>query len=904
MGSRRWREIEALYHAALECEAGDRAALMARADPDVRGEVESLLAQASAGMGLSSPAWEQARGLLSGSAHQVAAGTQFGPYRIESTLGAGGMGRVYRALDTRLNRSVALKIAHEGFGSRFGREARAIGQLNHPHICTLHDVGPDYLVMELVEGETLSARLAGGALPLEEVLRYGVQIADALATAHGKRIVHRDLKPGNIMLTKTGVKVLDFGLAKTQTDETVTRSQEVLGTPAYMAPEQRQGGEADARTDIYALGLVLKEMATGKRAGDLAGFSPHFVHVVNRCLESDPADRWQAASDVMKELEWAAASAPTATVAARPDGRWLVWGVAAGAIATLLAAGTWFATRKVEVVRLDPVRFPLDFAREIQNSDLSTLPVPSPSGDALVFSGKGVNGGTSLWVRALESVEARRLAGTDGASRVAWSPGGDWIAFYADGTLKKVSPRGGPVQTIATIPGFQEAAWGSDGDIIFRPDNRAALLRIRDTGGSPQPLTTLNTALAENSHRFPEFLPGRLFFFVTRSAERANNALYVGSLDSPEVTRVMPAESRVSYVPAGPGRPEMLIYYKDGSLVAQRFDLAGRRLIGETTPLFDRIFYNAPSIEARFRVSANGRVVVAEPAESNDRQFVWFDRSGTEVGRLGEVADNSQPRISPQGDRVVFSRPDPRTGNRDVFYTEIARDITARLTTHVANDWNAVWSPDGKHLVFGSDRDGAPALRPYLKTSMDPGSGESRLAENPGTPSDWSSDGAWLLYQRLDDLYVGRASEAVEPFAFLATPAIETLPRFSPDGKWISYGSDESGRPEIYIRPFSGAPAGPTGKIRVSHNGGEGAMWGSSQEILYLSADRTIYSVDTRNLGKSETLPAPVKLFAACPLDGTLDLWPIDTRDGLRFLIACRREPLGRFIVLMNWTLP
>jgi dipeptidyl aminopeptidase/acylaminoacyl peptidase len=673
-----------------------------------------------------------------------------------------------------------------------------------------------------------------------------------------------------------------------------------------MAPEQRQGDEADARTDIYALGLVLREMATGQRSGDLQGFQPHFVHIVSRCLERDPADRWQAASDVKKELEWAAASAPTKAVVVRSYTWPLAWGIAAAALVALLVGGAWFAARdESEAVWFEPARFTLDFGKEIQNGDLSTLPVPSPNGDALVFSGVGVNGGTALWVRALQSVEARRLAGTDGASRVAWSPDGKWIAFYADGNLKKVSPRGGPVQIIAAIPGFQDAAWGPDGDIIFRPDNRAPLLRVRETGGSPQPLTTLNTSRAENSHRSPEFLPGRLFFFVARSAERANNALYIGSLDSPEVTRVMAAESRVSYVAAGPGRPEMVIYYRDGALVAHRFDLAGRRLIGETTPLFDRISYSAPSIEARFRVSANGRVVVAEGAESNDAQFVWFDRSGAEVGRVGEVADNSQPRISPRGDRVAFSRPDPRTGNRDVWYTEVARGFTARLTTHVANDWNAVWSPDGRHLVFGSDRDGDPQLRPYLKTSMDPGSSESPISSQRGTPRDWSADGRWLLYNRLDDLFVGPASGAVEPFAFLPTPAVETLGRFSPDGKWISYGSDESGRPEVYIRPFSGAPAGPTGKIRVSDNGGEGGVWGSSgQEIFYLSTDRSIYSVDTRNLGKSETLPAPVKLFAACPLEGSLDLWPIDTRDGQRFLIACRTEPLGRFTVLMNWTFP
>jgi eukaryotic-like serine/threonine-protein kinase len=840
----------------------------------------------------------------SSSEKQVAAGSQFGPYRIESTLGAGGMGQVYRALDTRLHRFVALKIAHEAFDERFEREARAIAQLNHPHICTLYDVGPNYLVMEVVEGQTLASLLVRGALPLDQVLRYGIQMADALAAAHSKGIVHRDLKPGNVMLTKSGVKVLDFGLAKAETDETITQTQAVLGTPAYMAPEQREGRAADARSDIYALGLVLREMAIGRKSEDLLGLPAQFVHVVRRCLEVDPDERWQTAIDVKKELEWTAVSVAAAPAIARRSSP-LAWGVAALASFGVIVAGALSLTREPPPT-LPPTKFTLVLDKEISGYDLGTLPVPSPTGELLAFSGAGADGGTALWVRELQSLEARRLAGTDGASRVAWSPDSRWIAFYADGKLKKVSPAGGPPQTIGVVEGFQDAAWGSGGDIIFRPSNRTPLYRIHESGGAVQPLTTLNASLTENSHRSPEFLPGgRLFWFVSRCGERSNNALYIGSLDSPEVTRVMPAQARVSYVPAGAGRPEMIVFYNDGALVAQRFDLRNRKLIGDPVPLVDEMAYNAPSIEARFRISADGRIIVVQSGGESTLRLVWIDRSGEEVGVLAAAGNYAQPRISPQGDRVAFQLPDPQTGNRDVWFIEVARGITARLTNHVANDWNPVWSPDGRQLLFSSDRDGGTELFPYLKTSMDPGSGESKQFSRNAVPHDWTANGQWIAYEDGGDLIVGRAG--AEPFTFLRTPAAEDYPRFSPDGKWIAYVSNESGRTEVYVRPFTGEPAGPGGKLQVSHTGGAQVAWGPlGREIFYVSPDGSFFAVDTRHLGPAETLPAPVRLFRSC-VTSDLQLqsgaW-FDTRDGNRFLMACHLNPPGRFTVLMNWTVP
>lgn len=614
MSPERWRQVEDLFHAALEQAPRERAILLEQADPEVRGEVESLLEQN--GSLVDRLAGEILPDKTATTVTEFAP-NQLGPYEIKVQIGSGGMGRVFRAHDTRLNRFVAIKTCAERFGKRFEREARTIAQLNHPHICTIYDVGPDYIVMELIEGETLAARLKRGPLPPDLVSRFGGQVADALAAAHTKGIVHRDLKPGNIMIAKAGVKVLDFGIARSDHDETLTGTRMLIGTPAYMSPEQREGGRCDARSDIYALGLVLREMATGERAGDLGKLAPQLAHIVQRCLEADPADRWQAASDVRRELEWAAAigAAPPVSAVTRFPMR-VAWMVAALVLLALLVAGG--------VLYLQ--RSPRNLARSEfiltlnqQGVDVSSTPLPSPDGRRLAFSSRDGMGVTSLWIRPLDSVDARRLEGTEGsAGDLVWSPDGEWIAFYADGKLKKVRQSGGLPETIAAIAGFQDAAWGSKGDIIFRPSNRVGLFRIRDTGGTVQPLTKLNVSLTENSHRFPTFLPdGRHFLFVSRCGDRANNAAYFASLDSQELKKIMPAQARVSYIQGA------VVFYRDGTLVAQGFDPDRAQLSGEAVPVLTGVAYNAPSIQAAFRTSQKGEVLIAQSAASTDASMVW-----------------------------------------------------------------------------------------------------------------------------------------------------------------------------------------------------------------------------------------------------------------------------------------
>lgn len=723
MSPERWKQVEELFHAALAQEPAQRSTFIASAsngDEELRREVERLLAQnGSLDERLERPAWEGASISSESTVHRLSPGVELGPYRIEGPLGAGGMGQVYKARDTRLGRQVAIKVVAEEFSNRFEREARAISGLNHLHICTLYDVGPGYLVMELVEGETLAARLKQGRLPMEMVLRYGAQIADALAAAHAKGIIHRDLKPANLMVTRSGIEVLDFGLARiTQPDETMTASRVIQGTPAYMAPEQSEGKPCDARTDIYALGLVLYEMATGKRLKQdeppaLNGFPERVGHVIERCLAKEPDDRWQSARDVKRELEWAA----TRPAQSRTPQRTSRWTLVATAVATALVCAGSFAvvfalwSRGSRPVVQYPAHFTLSFA-ELELKPFG-VPRPSPDGHYFAFVARGEQEQDALWLRPLDSVDARMLPGTEGAMAPFWSPDGRWIGFHASGTLEKISPDGGFPRTIAALSTLIEAAWGANGDILYRPGNRTPLYRIHESGGPSRQVTKLDPTRTENSHRSPVFLPdGRRFLFTTRCGQREHSAVYIGSLDSPAVRPLISVSSNVKYVPARGGVSNLLLYYRDSMLVAQQVDAEREKLAGDPMPVTGDVAYSPVAAVAEFDVAAVGNLVILRPASATARRLTWFSRSGAEIGVTGPRGHYEQPRLSPRGDRIAFNRSDEQTGNRDTWSIEIARGVSARLTTHEANDWFPVWSPDGKRMVFGSDREGAPISLP------------------------------------------------------------------------------------------------------------------------------------------------------------------------------------------------
>jgi serine/threonine protein kinase/Tol biopolymer transport system component len=815
------------------------------------------------------------------------------------------MGEVYQARDTRLERIVAIKVlpAHLAdkpeLRERFEREARTIASLNHPHICTLHDIGRqdgiDFLVMEYLEGETLATRLLKGPLPLEQVLRYAIEISDALDKAHRKGVTHRDIKPGNIMLTKNGTKLLDFGLAKLKQEaahpavpfsqlptmsHNPTVEGTILGTLQYMAPEQVEGKveEIDGRTDIFAFGAVVYEMATGKKAFEgktsasvmakilesepppmslLQPMTPPALdRVVKKCLAKEPDRRWQAASDVCDELKWVAEGGTQATplqpAPAEPvpiyRRRAVVSGLAAVAIAAVAAIAAW---------NLKPAPpAALEMRTEIitpPTSDPTSFAL-SPDGRQIVFVASG-DGPSRLWLRRLDATSAQPLAGTEGATFPFWSPDSRSLGFFADAKLKRTDVAGGSPQTLAnSIP--RGGTWSPDGTILFSPGNNSPLFRISASGGEPVAVTKVDRQI---SHRFPQFLPGgRQFLFYAPAATPEAAGIHLGSLDSPETQRLAAADAAGIYAANG-----WLLFIREGTLLAQRLDLGRRELTGDPLTVADPVASNVGA--GAFSVSATGPVAYRS-GEAGQRQLVWFDRSGKRLGAMGEPDMNalSVVRLSPDGRRVAVHR--VVQGNTDVWLLDAAR--TTRLTFDANVDRFPIWSPDGSRIVFSANRKGQFDL--YLKPSNGAGS-EELLVEAPhaDTPSDWSRDGRFLLYQNndpqmLNDLWVLPMEGERKPFLFLKTNFEERRGQFSPDGHWVAYMSNESGRYEIYVRPFSGTPSGRAagGQWQVSTSGGMSPRWRlDGKELYYIALDGKLMAAPITAGGATIEPGTPVALF-------------------------------------------
>ena len=891
-------------------------------------------------------------------------GRTLGPYRVIDKLGEGGMGEVYRARDTRLQRDVAVKILPDAFAadgdrrSRLEREARVLASLNHPNIATIHGIedadGIHALVMELVDGETIADRIRRGALPLPEALAAARQIADALDVAHERGIVHRDLKPANIKVASSGlIKVLDFGLAKVAAADVThrdasravtasvmaTEDGRIVGTPAYMSPEQLRGQPIDKRIDIWAFGCVLYEMITGRAAfarqtisdaiaailerdpdWDAVAATPAPVrNLIKQCLAKDPRRRLRDIADARMRVDEILAESSSGTLMAVPAAAsrrksfWL-WASAALGAAALAGASLTLLLNTATAPLSPPAQFTLSFAGQMPDLAVSSVPLPSPDGRHFVFIGTTERGARSLWIRAIESAEASAIPGTEGAQTAIWSPDGGWIGFFADRKLKKVPIGGGPPQTIASISGFQEASWGSAGVIIFRPSNREPLFRIAESGGQAAPLTRLNEALGENSHRGPTFLPdGRRFLYTSRCAVAANNALYLGSLDSPEIQRVMSAQSKALYLSHGDGS-DLLLYYRDGGLETRIFD-ADRNALGDPRPVIAGVDYNSAGIAAFFQASADGRLIVVRPEGTAGSQLTWFDRDGRQTGTLGVPGALFQPRLSPKGDRVAFTRPDSRNGNRDVWTIEIERGIAAPLTRNPANDWHPVWSSDGSQLLFNSDRAGRPEGVLYLKRALDASAEETQLLDVQSSPTDWSHDGRWIV---MEGGFAGPepggtvsilSRPDLKPKRLIGTASRHGATRFSRDGKWVAYSSDETGRFEVFVRPFANGSVGSE-KIQISESGADFPVWRSDgREMYFMAEDATIHVVKTGTLRVDGPVPRPQALFRPCsgsapqspPMSG--EFWgnPFDTLDGKRFIVNCTLRPALEYRLLMNW---
>jgi eukaryotic-like serine/threonine-protein kinase len=883
----------------------------------------------------------------------IAAGARLGPYEILAPLGAGGMGDVYRAKDTRLERTVAVKVLPAHLASsaesrqRFEREAKTISQLSHPHICALYDVGHqdgiEFLVMEYLEGETLSERLLKGALPFEQVLRYGIEIADALDKAHRQGIVHRDLKPGNVMITKSGVKLLDFGLAKaiapatpqqltsfpTQMGPSLTQEGTILGTFQYMAPEQLEGKEADTRTDIFAFGTVLYEMATGQKAftgktqasliaaiiervpPPISTISPMtppaFDRVVKTCLAKDPEDRWQTAHDVMLELKWVAEAGSAAgllvpVVARRKSRERLAWGVAAlltvAAVAAALAAVHFRrAAVNVGTVRsfvLPPPKTSFRFF------GLSGSMAVSPDGRLLTYVAATLQGKNVLWVRPLDSVTEQALSGTEGASFPFWSPDSRFIGFFANERLKKIAVSGGPAVTICPASDARGGTWVRDGSILFALRN-SVVYRVSDAGRAPVPVTRFDPSRSDTTHRWPVSLPdGRRFLYLASPLGAANedNALFLASLDGSE-NRILirPAISNALYASGH------LIYARENTLMAQPFDLGRGRFTGEPFPIAEELFVDPIFSRAVFSASENGVLAYQTGQAIPGMRLVWYDRNGKELGAaVNEPLLGLGGRLSPDGTHLAAHLYDPGSSNTDIWTIDLSRGVKRRLTFDSAPERGATWSPDGTRIAFFSERKGRPLL---VKSASGGGSEETIFgSEDIKIPTDWSRDGRFLLFNRQTqkaktDVWVLPFFGDRKPFPYLQSEFIEHGARFSPDGRWVAYVSDESGRPEVYVTPFPG----PGGKWQISTAGGTLPLWrADGKELFYLSPARDVVVVEVKP-GSGFESTAPRTLFPAGPLfrstPGGIDISP----DGQRVVAAVAPEEYSSPITLvLNWT--
>ena len=882
----------------------------------------------------------------------LAPGSRVGPYEIVAPLGAGGMGEVYRGRDTRLGRDVAIKILPAGFAmneelrARFEREARTISSLNHPNICTLFDVGRQddnqFLVMELIEGESLADRLGKGPLPLDQVMRCGAQIADALSCAHRQGIVHRDLKPGNVMLTKTGAKLLDFGLARAGAEASpvqglttglatqarpLTQEGTILGTFQYMAPEQLEGLEADARTDIFAFGALLYEMATGQRAfegrtrtsliaaivsgtprpvGELVPLTPPALeHVIRRCLAKDPEDRWQNAVDIASELRWisevGSRAGEAAPVLARRKMRLrAAWALhaATAIVAVLATVGIGSLLREQQIV----VRSSLLPPEHTRFDGGSSVPSLSPDGKRFAFVAVGDDGKTALWIRSLSALTAQPLAGTEGASHPFWSPDSRQVAFFLSGQLRRIDATGGPPQPICEAAQGRGGAWGNDGTILFTPSTGEVLYRVPASGGTPVPVTELDPSRKELSHRYAEFLPdGRHFLFLVEGSSETPGtdqgfALFSGSLDSKERTLIVATNGPARYSSTG-----HLLFLRAGTLIAQRFDPNSLTLSGEGVPIAEKV-RRTGRFEGAFSLSRNGMLLYQSGTGYEASRLLWMDRSGREGETVGKPADYRSPRLSHDGTRVAATINDQTTQKSDIWVLDIARGTSTKLTFDPESDNTPLWSLDDRKIYFTSNRTGRGDI--FVKSSFGTGSDEPvfgapgldmlvSLAPDglsawiqtnvPGKPS-WD-----ILRMTLPD---GKAS------AFLGTSFSEILPAASPDGRWLTYVCDESGRQEVYVQSLTD----DGGKWQISTDGGSYPTWTrGGREIVFQGRDNRFFAVEIR-VAPAFSAGVPELLFDPQLRGGIARMWDVSA-DGERFLVnrlldAPEVEP---FTLVQNW---
>ena len=873
----------------------------------------------------------------------LSAGARLGPYEIIGAIGAGGMGQVYKARDTRLDRQVAIKVlspdlADEPGRRRFEREAQTIAGLSHPHVCTLHDVGEHdggiFLVMEHLEGETLARRIEKGPLPIEQSLTIGAQIADALAAAHRRGIIHRDLKPANVMLTKTGVKLLDFGIARlTGRGEQAATGQMVsaptqsapltahgviVGTLQYMAPEQIEGKPAEVRADIWAAGAILYEMLSGRPPFE-ASSGPSLIagilssqpvpltsaqpnaplalqRLVTKCLSKDPEQRWQCAQDLAEQLRWISDSVGQAVAAGRgmpsswrTHAGWMV----AGALAIAIAAGAALWSPPADRQRMffhASVPFAVnDVAVSPDGRLLAMVAYSAPANNYV------------LWIHEVGGTRTDPLVSTDGASYPFWSPDGKSLAFFADGKLKKTSLAGGQPQVLCDATNGRGGTWNKDGLILFTPDAIGkGVFSVSSLGGTPAEVTSPDTAKLEQSHRWPAFLPdGKHFLYLAAnfSGKSDTNAVYLAAIDSKERRRIDGTRGNAVY--ADPG---YLVYMRDGkSLIAQRFDPQAAHLSGEPQTMSDEVLY-LPAVD-RAVFSLSGDVLVTQTGKGASlSRPTWFDRNGQSRGTVGDAGRYNNVRIAPDGRRVVADQTDADGRNVDIWVHDMTRDAKSRLTFDAGLDQTPIWSPDGKRILYISNRQ--LGFDMYIRNADASGSDEQFASLGTMVQVgvwDWSRDGRFVLVRKGGELW------SLTPEDKKATPLIQAdysvrNAQLSPDGQWIAYSSNQTGTSEVYVSSFPAIK----GKWQVSVAGGREPKWrADGRELYYLSRDGRMMAVGI-TLGASFEAGSPVPLFQTHPRQPVSagDVFSYDvTADGQRFLVITKEdEPrYAPLTVLLNW---
>ncbi|HTR97602.1 MAG TPA: protein kinase [Candidatus Acidoferrales bacterium] len=895
----------------------------------------------------------------------LAPGVRLGPYEIVAPIGAGGMGEVYRARDTRLGRDVAIKVlpqelsANAEVRARFEREARTISTLNHPHICMLFDVGrssaeggtgeTDYLVMELLEGESLAQRLRRGALPSGELLKLGGQIADALDRAHRAGVIHRDLKPGNVMLTRGGAKLLDFGLARSagmagtasgsgSAAAALTRSPTVarqltaegtiVGTFQYMSPEQLEGGEADARSDVWALGATLYEMATGRPAfegrsqasliaailraeptpvsqvvsgsGSMEAPPSALDRLIQNCLAKDPDDRIQTAHDVRLQLQWIADGGSVSSLPApvtplrrrRERLGWLVAGVLAAALAVVVGSALRSPAHTPPAARFEILAEPGQ--RNLR------WPRVSPDGRFIAYQADDSLGITRIWLRALDAFVATPLAGTENANRPFWSPDSKWLAFTTGSDLKRIAVSGGPAQLIGNSHGGFDGAWGRRGVIVYDGGQSDSLRQMAADGGTSAPATRFDRAASEQYHAWPVFLPdGERFLFIAAPRTGTDDVLKEGRLGSLDSHAIGVVSSRVEFVP-----PDLVLYVQDKTLMARHVDLGAAKFVGAAFPVAEGAWTRGD--EAHISGSPLGVVAFRSEASLVRSTLEWVDRSGRTIGEAAPPDQYREPSISPDGTRIAYGLFDPAANGVDLWVRDLKRNIATRLTFDTKNEVWPVWSPDGTRIAYSSNQSGVYSI--LVRDVSGAGPVDSLLHNgSPAGPTDWGRNVPDPLQFGMFDtgaqLWAMEPRPGAKPHPIQTNAFIEMNARLSPDGHWLAYQTSETGRPEIFVQ----ACPGPGGKWRISDNGGGQPRWrGDGRELYYRTNDGTIVAVPIAVTNGAIDPGRPVALFqrvspSPTPLRNQYDV----SADGQRFLVNTlvgSGDGGGRIEVITSWS--